>query len=362
MKRKLFLTAVTAFSIATLIAASSPSKSNAQGNAVPTRIEITPHSTNPIIPKGAEGEWDHGFTYGPQVIEQDGLYHMFYAGGEDFSIKPSVLGYATSPDGVTWTKYENNPILQLDLTKYANGIRMAVPLVEDDGTWVLYINPHERQDVADQSFSILRATAPAPTGPWTLDEQPILVAEGGRNWDGHLIAANAIVKADGEYTLFYDAFGSFGAIGRATSSDGLTWTKFDNPDTSRQFANSDPVFVGGEPGTWDDGDNIDPAAVHKTEHGWEMFYTGWGSDWFSYFGGGANCDKVTAGIGFAYSADGITWARFGDAPLITCNDMMVPQISSFVVIDDTYYLYYSLFNTYPASSEIGLATGHITWE
>src|SRR5512145_1654473 len=124
MKRASLFSTIAALVIATFVAL--PSRSNAQGNATPTNIEVT--TAGVIIPKGAEGEWDHGFTYGPQVIEQDSLYHMFYAGGEDFSIKPSALGYATSADGLTWTKYENNPILQLDLSKYANGIRMAVPL------------------------------------------------------------------------------------------------------------------------------------------------------------------------------------------------------------------------------------------
>ncbi len=334
---------------------------HAQEGKTPTNVTLEPSSSNPVIPRGVEGEWDAGFTYGGQVIYHAGLFHMFYAGGADFSIQPSAIGYATSEDGLTWTKYEGNPILELDPARAANGIRMAVPVV-DGNTWILYLNPHERYDVADQSLSILRATASSPEGPWTIDDQPIMEAEGGRDWDGHLVAANAVLKVDQEYILYYDAYGSFGAVGRATSTDGITWTKYDDPETTKaQFRASDPVFVGTESGAWDGGDNIDPAAVRLGDNGWEMFYTGWGASWFDYFGSGGTCDEIPAGIGFAYSGDGIHWTRYGTAPLLPCEGTMVPQVSSIVVVDGRYYLYYSIFNTYPAQSEIGVATVTIDW-
>ena len=336
----------------------------AQDDPIPTAIDITPYDDNPILPVGAEDEWDSGFTYAPQVVYHDGQYHMFYAGGKDFSIRPSAIGYATSPDGIAWTKYDDNPILELDAAQAAYGIRMAIPLLEEDGTWVLYLNPHERPDIADQSLSILRATAPAPTGPWTIDEQPVMQATGGRDWDGHLIAANSVLKVEDEYWMFYDAYGSFGAVGLATSPDGITWTRYDDPTTDKpQFRTSDPIFTGSERGNWDDGDNIDPVTVRQGDHGWEMFYTGWGQDWFSYFGGGATCDTVPAGTAFAYSADGIHWTRVGEGPFLPCHDEnVIPEASSVLVIDDVYYVYYSIFTTYPTTSTIGLATGTITWE
>ena len=42
----------------------------------------------------------------PHVIWDDEakLFRMWYSGGEQY--EPNAIGYATSPDGLTWKKYE----------------------------------------------------------------------------------------------------------------------------------------------------------------------------------------------------------------------------------------------------------------
>ena len=47
----------------------------------------------------------------PSVIwdEKAKLFRMWYSGGEQY--EPNAIGYATSPDGLSWKKYEGNPIL-----------------------------------------------------------------------------------------------------------------------------------------------------------------------------------------------------------------------------------------------------------
>jgi hypothetical protein len=72
-------------------------------------------------------------------------------------------------------------------------------------------------------------------------------------------------------------------------------------------------------------------------------------------------------IGYATSDDGINWAQYGDAPILTLDDDLSAWASSVVVVDDTYYLYYSPFTGvgpiagnpghYP---EICVATGTVT--
>jgi len=43
------------------------------------------------------------------ILREAGLYHLWYTGYRDIN-KEKHLGYATSPDGLVWTRYKGNPI------------------------------------------------------------------------------------------------------------------------------------------------------------------------------------------------------------------------------------------------------------
>ena len=51
---------------------------------------------NPILPHSAGG-WDNSDTLGPMVLKEDGVYKMWYTGGNGGM---NAIGYATSSDGV----------------------------------------------------------------------------------------------------------------------------------------------------------------------------------------------------------------------------------------------------------------------
>jgi hypothetical protein len=64
-----------------------------------------------VLDEGAAGDFDERGVGQPCVILEGSTYIMGYAGtGED---NKSRLGLAVSADGVTWTKYANNPVLDL---------------------------------------------------------------------------------------------------------------------------------------------------------------------------------------------------------------------------------------------------------
>ena len=69
----------------------------------------TKHPDNPVVVPGSSGEWDEEFIAPGSVIYYDNTYHMWYGGGK-FAVNGSI-GHATSPDGITWTKDTNNPVL-----------------------------------------------------------------------------------------------------------------------------------------------------------------------------------------------------------------------------------------------------------
>ena len=57
-------------------------------------------------------QWESYIVYGPGVIFDGASYHMWYTGlwGSGTSYFGAQIGYATSPDGISWTKDPDNPI------------------------------------------------------------------------------------------------------------------------------------------------------------------------------------------------------------------------------------------------------------
>ena len=64
---------------------------------------------NPVLSPGAPGSWDNYGVFWPTVIFDGTQYQMWYSGRTDGSV--GHIGYATSPDGLTWMKHPN-PVLE----------------------------------------------------------------------------------------------------------------------------------------------------------------------------------------------------------------------------------------------------------
>jgi predicted GH43/DUF377 family glycosyl hydrolase len=69
-------------------------------------------SDKPVL--AAEKPWEKVAVMCPHVIydDQAKVYRMWYSGGEQY--EPNAIGYATSADGLQWTRHDNNPIFQAD--------------------------------------------------------------------------------------------------------------------------------------------------------------------------------------------------------------------------------------------------------
>ncbi|MBI2437349.1 MAG: hypothetical protein HYV36_00840 [Lentisphaerae bacterium] len=61
-------------------------------------------STDGRIPLGTAGKGDAVYAYYLSVIKDGATYKIWYSGYDGTNIR---LYYATSPDGLTWTKYTN---------------------------------------------------------------------------------------------------------------------------------------------------------------------------------------------------------------------------------------------------------------
>jgi hypothetical protein len=65
--------------------------------------------SDPVLKAGGSSDWDAGSAFDHWVMHSDRGYEMWYSSG--FSSKYSI-GYATSIDGISWTKWPENPILR----------------------------------------------------------------------------------------------------------------------------------------------------------------------------------------------------------------------------------------------------------
>jgi predicted GH43/DUF377 family glycosyl hydrolase len=75
-------------------------------------IVWTKYSGNPVLTPGASGTWDHWGVLCSSVLMDGTAYRMWYFGKSDSDPSIDSIGYATSSDGIAWTKDANNPVLE----------------------------------------------------------------------------------------------------------------------------------------------------------------------------------------------------------------------------------------------------------
>ncbi len=191
-----------------------------------TTLPLTPDAANPVLLPTAATVLDNDNVDDPALARVGTTYYMWYSGTSEDGGR-AALFLATSSNGTTWTRANGgNPVLA--------GTQSAF---DEDGVYgadVVY-NP---------------ADAAAPFRMWYSGRAAI-----------------------------------FGGIGYATSTDGVTWTKY-----------ATAVVSHGPPGSADSFAAADPSVLLDGSR-WKMWYTG--------------DDSSKKRIAYATSADGVTWQKGG---------------------------------------------------
>lgn len=291
---------------------------------VPEPVLFTPVNPpdQPMLPPPEAGSpFESIYTDAGAVVYRDGLFHLFYNTIHSWPPREILVGYATSADGLTWTRQGDEPVLLAEEVSYAGHTLLASNVfVEDDGTWVMYFYTWPAMSAVVQS-AIGRATAPAPAGPWTPDETPALEASPD-SWDPYSVANPYVVRHDnGTYYMYYtghDSANRTTAIGLATSADGLTWTKHDGP-----------VLQAGD-ATWSESRLFGPKVL-PTENGWLMIYR---NDPMS---------GIPMTLSYATSEDGLTWTHMTqDTPIFDIGptaEWRAIWATDIAYVDGTYFLF-----------------------
>lgn len=262
-----------------------------------------PVSSEVAIPHGPSGAWNGRYTDPGAVVVHDGLLHAFPNGFAAWPAPVGVSHWTSTDSGVTWSSASTDPVFDgTDLPYVGVAALASSAVVLDDGTWVLYFYTWDDPSWPVSGSSIGRATAPGPDGPWTADDELVLIPGPEGAWDAEAVRHPAVVRDDdGLFRLWYTGVGANGAaIGLATSTDGIDWMKHDDPTTTdRAHGDSDPVLEAADDASaWDSGHVHQPRVVAEAD-GFTMLYTAVESD----------TRPAAQAHGLAVSADGLTWRR-----------------------------------------------------
>ena len=295
---------------------------------------LTVYSGDPVFQRGRPDTWDATSVEPGAILFHDGLFHMFYNGSSESS--PGGIGYAISTDGYAWYRMTAAPVLTADDVDYAfSVVRASSVFVRGDGTWVMYFST-ERRSRGEPAGAIARATANQPAGPWTPEDMPVLQPGRLNTWDEPVVSQPDVLKTDDGYVMYYTGLyyreaNWTSSIGLATSPDGVTWIKYNDPTTMEGLFRDSDVVLGTGVSEWEAGMVMSPR-VWRMPDAWGMIYTGISSS-----------ERVVS-VGYATSLNGVAWTRFEGNPILTTEDIWnVVSVGTLELLchEGKYLLYFS---------------------
>jgi len=247
-------------------------------------VDFVPYQGNPLFAGTGTDTWDRNIRERGYILREEDTYHMWYTGYNDDRSDTKYLGYATSPDGLKWTRNPSNPIFdqswvedmfvvkhngiyymfaegrndiahmmtstdrvhwqdhgKLDI-RYTTGEPLTpgpygTPTIWIEGkTWYLF---YERDDLG-----IWLATS-TDRNVWTnVQDEPVL-SRGPEPYDSKLLALDYVVKYKGRYYAYYHGIGPGPGNQQwgnwttcvAVSTDLVRWKKHPN----------NPIIIGNSP-------------------------------------------------------------------------------------------------------------------
>jgi len=232
------------------------------------------------------------------VLHENDQYHMWYSAGANDLTGYRAFGYASSPNGIHWKRYEENPLnfyceeSTLDTIQYWH-----FDIIRKDSLFLMWYAAR----LNDPSTKLSIGFAWSVDGlNWTKYPEPVLKPGKGDEWDADAIGDPSVVFDGNTYHMWYNGMRNqlpkIVHVGYATSRNGINWEK--HPEN--------PVLDIGEPGSFDDRWVV-ATEVYFNSSVYEMWYSGYNNIHFE--------------VGLAFSEDGVHWARSGKNPILKTGEV-----------------------------------------
>jgi predicted GH43/DUF377 family glycosyl hydrolase len=231
------------------------------------QLNWTKHGSAVLL-AGSAGEWDDEGVGLSSVIYNGNTYKMWYSGWDGTHFR---IGYATSPDGINWTKYndpatvnppyaESDPVLNLGPGSWENNWVYAQTVYFDGTNFRMWYagtdGDHDRVGYATSPDGITWTKNPA---------NPVINLGPSGSWDDVSVDPGPINFNGTTFAMIYNGYdGLHFQGGYATSPDGISWTK-----------SADPILLYGQSGSWDT-PRIQPGSVvyNSNTSKYYLFYSG----------------------------------------------------------------------------------------
>ncbi len=210
-----------------------------------------------VLEPDPASKWEEDINR-PVVVKRPDGYHMWYTGQANGR---SAIGYATSPDGVVWTRRSAQPVLAPEA--HWEGVALMCPHVLWDAkarVWRMWYSGGEQYE----PNAIGYATS-ADGLHWTKRPEPVFTPSPDARWERERVTACQVVQQGDWYVMFYIGFRDIdhAQIGIARSRDGITnWERHPANPIVRAGANC-----------WDHDACYKPFAVLDGKR-WLLWYNG----------------------------------------------------------------------------------------
>jgi beta-1,2-mannobiose phosphorylase / 1,2-beta-oligomannan phosphorylase len=169
-------------------------------------------SVKPVL--SADQPWEKVAVMCPHVIHDDeaALYRMWYSGGEQY--EPNAIGYATSKDGLTWSKHRDNPVFNPDpsLAWEKDRVTACQVIRQDDSYLMFYIGFRDRDHA-----QIGIARSKDGIGGWERHPANPIIRPGVDKWDQDAVYKPYAILDGQKWLLWYNGRkGGVEQIGLAT--------------------------------------------------------------------------------------------------------------------------------------------------